>query len=334
LIVRRNSLRRWHKVVLILLGAMILIVSTVLLIVWNTLKGTADAMYEPLPEGTRGQLLEQPTSDSTKHALRDRNETVPASTQAAMGLPNLSEQSPFTLLLIGTDERPGDKGRSDSLALVLVHPQSGTLSLLSIPRDTRTSIVGHHTVDKINHAYAFGGVPMTVATVEQLFKVPVHYYVKTNMNGFVSMIDALNGIEVENRLAFADDGISFPKGKVALQGREALVYVRMRKQDPDGDFGRMQRQRQVLQAILNKSAQLDSAGHWMDLLAQVKENIRTNLQFDDWKQLMLHYRTQLTKVEQQVLQGKGKMINGIYYFLPDEEQLQKITESIRNQLKG
>jgi anionic cell wall polymer biosynthesis LytR-Cps2A-Psr (LCP) family protein len=154
------------------------------------------------------------------------------------------------------------------------------------------------------------------------------------MNGFVSMIDALNGIEVENRLAFADDGISFPKGKVALQGREALVYVRMRKQDPDGDFGRMQRQRQVLQAILNKSAQLDSAGHWMDLLAQVKENIRTNLQFDDWKQLMLHYRPQLTKVEQQVLQGKGKMINGIYYFLPDEEQLQKITESIRNQLKG
>ncbi|GAV10472.1 transcriptional regulator LytR [Paenibacillus sp. NAIST15-1] len=313
---------------------MILIVSTVLLIVWNTLKGTADAMYEPLPEGTRGPLLEQPTSDLTKHAVRDRNETVPASTKAATGLPNLSEQSPFTLLLIGTDERPGDKGRSDSLALVLVHPQSGTLSLLSIPRDTRTSIVGHHTVDKINHAYAFGGVPMTVATVEQLFKVPVHYYVKTNMNGFVSMIDALNGIEIENRLSFTDDGITFPKGKVALQGREALVYVRMRKQDPDGDFGRMQRQRQVLQAILNKSAQLDSAGHWMDLLAQVKENIRTNLQFDDWKQLMLHYRPQLTKVEQQVLQGKGKMINGIYYFLPDEEQLQKIAESIRNQLKG
>ena len=327
-------MRRWHKIVLILLGAMILIVSTVLLIIWNTLKGTADAMYEPLPQGTRGQLQEQPPPDSTKDTVGDANKAVPASTQAAMGLLNLSEQSPSTPLLIGTDERPGDKGRSDSLALVLVHPQSGTLSLLSIPRDTRTSIAGRHTVDKINHAYAFGGVPMTVATVEQLLKVPVHYYVKTNMNGFVSMIDALNGIEVENRLSFTDDGITFPKGKVALQGREALVYVRMRKQDPDGDFGRMQRQRQVLQAILNKSAQLDSAGHWMDLLAQVKENIRTNLQFDDWKQLMLHYRPQLTKVEQHVLQGKGKMINGIYYFLPDEEQLQKIAESIRNQLKG
>lgn len=289
-------------------------------------------MYEPLPEGTRGQLQEQPPPDSTKHTVGVTNKAVPAS--ADNGLPNLSEQSPFTLLLIGTDERPGDKGRSDSLALVLVHPQSGTLSLLSIPRDTRTSIVGHHTVDKINHAYAFGGVPMTVATVEELLKVPVHYYVKTNMNGFVSMIDALNGVEVENRLSFSDDGISFPKGKVTLQGREALVYVRMRKQDPDGDFGRMQRQRQVLQAILNKSAQLDSAGHWMDLLGQVKENIRTNLQFDDWKQLMLHYRPQLTKVEQHVLQGKGEMINGIYYFLPEEEQLRKIAESMRNQLKG
>ncbi|MCY7486353.1 MULTISPECIES: LCP family protein [Paenibacillus] len=325
-----KRLRRWHKVVLILLGILILVAAAFLLIIWHMLKGAADAMYEPLPNKMEGNLPKQQSFSFITPIVEKKNQAVTAPTDHRQ--PNLAEQPPFTLLLIGTDERPGDKGRSDSLALVLVQPRSGTLSLLSIPRDTRTEIVGHHTVDKINHAYAFGGVPMTVATVEQLMKVPVHYYVKTNMNGFASMIDLLGGIEVENSHPFIEDGISIPQGKVTLKGKEALVYVRMRKQDPNGDFGRMQRQRQVLQALLSKSAQLGSASRWMDLLEQLKDNFRTNLQFDDWQELMVHYRPQLQQVEQHVLQGEGRMINGIYFFIPKEAQLKKLAESLRNQL--
>lgn len=326
-----KRLRRWHKVVLILLGTLILVAAAFLLSIWHMLKGTADAMYEPLPDKMGESLPEQQSSPSITLIVEKKNRAMTAPTDHR--LPNLAEKPPFTLLLIGTDERPGDKGRSDSLALVLVQPRSGTLSLLSIPRDTRTAIVGHHTVDKINHAYAFGGVPMTVASVEQLMKVPVNYYVKTNMNGFALMIDSLGGIEVENSHSFTEDGVSIPQGKVTLKGKEALVYVRMRKQDPNGDFGRMQRQRQVLHALLSKSAQLGSASRWMDLLAQVKDNFRTNLQFDDWQELMVHYRPHLKQVEQHVLQGEGRMINGIYYFIPEEAQLKKLAESLRNQLR-
>src|SRR5699024_1631250 len=73
------------------------------------------------------------------------------------------------ILLMGTDEREGDVGRSDAMMIMTLDPKNEQMKVLSIPRDTRTEIVGKGTEDKINHAYAFGGSDMSVATVENMF---------------------------------------------------------------------------------------------------------------------------------------------------------------------
>ena len=85
--------------------------------------------------------------------------------------------------------------------------------MLSLPRDTRTDIIGHGTIDKMNHAYAYGGIPMSIKTVEGFLDIPIDYYVKMNMEGFQEIVNAVGGVTVENDMDLAYKGYSFPKGQ-------------------------------------------------------------------------------------------------------------------------
>ncbi len=82
------------------------------------------------------------------------------------------KQDPFSVLLLGVDEREGDAGRSDTIVAMTVNPTEQSTKMVNIPRDTYTTIVGRNTKDKINHAYAFGGTTMAVASVESLLDIP------------------------------------------------------------------------------------------------------------------------------------------------------------------
>lgn len=330
--------RPWHKAAFVLLGSLLIAGAAGGITVWNALKETADSMYEPLPSRERPSFPASAAVNSGRTVSPKPSAGTDAGrSQAPLpvhdgGMPDLSAQDPFTLLIIGVDEREGDRGRADTLAFVTVQPKRGAASILSIPRDTRTRIEGTGTVDKINHAYAFGGVPMTAATVEQLLQAPVHYYVKTNMEGFTAIIDELDGVDVANAFAFDSDGAVFQQGDIHLSGSDALKYVRMRKQDPDGDFGRMDRQRQVLQALLHKAGRLSAAASWSTLLDHVKKDVRTNIRFEDWSDLWLHYRPEIDNVEHDTLQGQGAKIGGIYYLLVDEREKQRVRQKIYKNL--
>src|SRR5690606_27392907 len=131
--------------------------------------------------------------------------------------------------------------------VLTVNPNKESIQMVSIPRDTRTEIIGKGFEDKINHAYAFGGMEMAIDTVENFLDIPIDYYVQVNMEGFKDLIDAVGGVTVENDLAFTQDGYHFPEGTITLYGDEALAFVRMRKNDPRGEFGRQLRQRQIIE---------------------------------------------------------------------------------------
>lgn len=164
----------------------------------------------------------------------------------------VSKSEPVSILLLGADERGEDKGRSDSLMVITLNPKNNSMKTVSIPRDTYTEIVGKGKSDKINHAYAFGGVDMSVATVENFLNVPINYYIEVNMEGFKDIVDAVGGVDVKNDLEFTQDGHHFAKGNIHLTGDQALAFTRMRKQDPRGDFGRQMRQRQVMQGVIKR----------------------------------------------------------------------------------
>src|SRR5699024_8173863 len=160
------------------------------------------------------------------------------------------------------------------------------MQLVSIPRDTRVPIIGKGFDDKINHAYAFGGNDMSVATVESFLDLELDYYVSLNMDGFQELVEQLDGITVYNDMAWKDSKYDFGFGPIEMDGDKTMSFVRMRKQDPSGDFGRTKRQRQVIQGIVEKGASVGSITKINGVIDILGNNMATNMDFDDMKKLL------------------------------------------------
>lgn len=233
---------------------------------------------------------------------------------------------PLHILLMGTDEREGDKGRSDALMVLSLNPENDKMQLVSIPRDTRTEIVGKGTEDKINHAYAFGGSDMEVATVENFLDMDMDYYVRMNMEGLEELVDELGTITVDNEVAWEDDTYDFPEGSVEMDGDKTLSFVRMRKDDPEGDAGRTKRQRQVMEAIVDKGASIGSVSKINSLIDVFGNNMSTNLDFANMKKLWNGYRDTRKDIESYAIEGEGTRIDGIYYLMVPDEEIEKVHE--------
>lgn len=217
----------------------------------------------------------------------------------------ISKSEPVSILLLGVDERGNEKGRSDSLILITLNPKNNSMKTVSIPRDTYTEIVGKGKSDKINHAYAFGGVDMSVATVEKFLNVPINYYIEVNMAGFKDIVDAVGGVDVNNDLEFKQDKHHFAKGNIHLTGDEALSFTRMRYEDPRGDFGRQMRQRQVMQAVIKKGATFSSLTSYGDVLTAIQKNVKTNLTQDQMFDMQKNYKNCLENSEDIQIPGDG-----------------------------
>ncbi|MED0770933.1 LytR family transcriptional regulator [Bacillus siamensis] len=246
---------------------------------------------------------------------------------------DLGKKDPISVLIMGVDERKNDKGRADTMIYMTVNPKTNTTEMVSIPRDTYTKIPGKGTMDKINHSYAFGGTQMAADTVEDLLDVPVDYFVKVNMESFKDTVDTLGGITVNSTFAFNYDGHSFGTGNISLNGEEALAYTRMRKEDPRGDFGRQQRQRQVIEGIIAKGANISSVTKFGDMFKVIENNMKTNMSFDDMWTVMTDYKNARGKVIQHELKGTGTRINNIYYYKLDEASLASVKKELKESLK-
>ncbi|MCP3763936.1 LCP family protein [Domibacillus sp. A3M-37] len=245
---------------------------------------------------------------------------------------SLQKEETFTVLLLGVDEREGDVGRSDTMLFVSVNGEDNTAKMLSIPRDTRVEITGKGSEDKINHAYAFGGVEMAVETVENFLDMPVDYYVEMNMEGMKEIIDAVGGVEVQNDFAFSNEGDHFAQGRITLSGSEALNYVRMRMEDPNGDFGRQARQRQVMKGILDKGNDPAIILKFTDVMQAVGDNVQTNLSIRDMLDIQKNYASARDHIETVTIDGIGTRIGGIYYYVVDNKEVLRVSNEFKEHL--
>lgn len=245
----------------------------------------------------------------------------------------IENKEPFSILLLGVDEREGDKGRSDTIIVMTVNPKEKSTKMLSIPRDTYVEIVGRNEMDKINHAYAFGGIEMSKATVEKFLDMEIDYVVQVNMDGFKDLVDIVGPITVNNELEFTEDEYTFKEGAIQLNGEQALSYVRMRKKDPNGDFGRQNRQRQVIEASIKEMISMKSVLNYGKILDAAGENIRMNLSLDDILNLREGYTESLNTVTQLYFKkGSSTRINKIYYYVADEEELKELKQELKSHL--
>ncbi len=181
-----------------------------------------------------------------------------------------AKAAPLNFVLMGSDHRGTERGRSDVLQLLHVSGDRKHVFLMSIPRDTWVPIPGHPDA-KINAAYSWGGAALTVETLETLLDVPMDHTAIIDFGGFVNVVDALGGVTVYNQEASSAGDLQFPEGEITLDGESALIFVRQRKNLSDGDFGRAARQREVIKSVVTK---LVSAGVLTDP-ARFRESITT-----------------------------------------------------------
>ncbi|WP_346235385.1 LCP family protein [Lysinibacillus telephonicus] len=280
-------------------------------------KSTMEAIHNPIQQ------------EETKNAIASNNAPILEEPQKQ----DSTTPSPITLLLLGIDQLEDTPGRADTILFLTINPETESMKMLSIPRDTYTEIAGLDFSDKINHSYAFGGMQMAHATVENLLQIPIDYVVTINMEGFKELVDLLDGVEVENEWAFSNWGYDFPEGTITLTGEEALSFVRMRKQDPLGDFGRQIRQRLVVESLLDELSSLNLVWQVPSILDMLREHSETNITFDEIKQFAKYYKPALNNIEQlHFEEGDGRIENGIWYYFPSEKELESIREQLKNSL--
>ncbi|WP_406589660.1 LCP family protein [Bacillus atrophaeus] len=239
---------------------------------------------------------------------------------------------PISILLLGIDERPGDKGRTDSMIVLTINPETKKSTMVSIPRDTRVFMRSKNTNIKINAAYTYEGIEGTVQTVEQFLNIPINYYIKLNMEGFKDIVDAIGGITVNNDFPFTLEGVHIPKGEQHIDGKVALKYARMRKEDPRGDFGRQQRQREIINQIVHEGAQLKSLKNYQGILTSLEKNIQTNLTLDKMIDIQSSYKEAVNNIKQIEVKGDDKKIDNLWYYVVTNETRKDLSKTLRHQL--
>lgn len=160
-------------------------------------------------------------------------------------------------LLVGSDSRGTvANGRSDVIVLVHVDSDRGHVYLVHFPRDLYVDVPGHGK-DKINAAYAYGGVPLLASTLQELVGVPIDHVGLIGFDGFQKMTDAVGGVNVYVEEASTSAGYHFAKGYQHMDGAQALAFVRERKQLSEGDISRGRRQQAFIKALMLKGLSKD-----------------------------------------------------------------------------
>ncbi|MFJ8063952.1 LCP family protein [Psychrobacillus sp. NPDC096426] len=284
-----------------------------------------------------------------RHAASKMYVPLDGDIKDSINIENIKDMdSAFTILLAGIERKEGEKnGRSDMLLVTTVNPQTQKISMVSIPRDTMVDIEEIGMKDKINHAYAHGGINYTINTLENLLEIPIDYYVSTDFQGFEDIVDTVGGVNVDVpftvdiQLADTLKWKTYTKGPMLLQGNEALAYVRMRKKDIEGDRGRNTRQKQVIQDIINKATSLSNITKMDDMIKDVGENVQTNIPPSKYFELMKMYQKIKTNpIEQLQLVGEDKKMyseiekKDIWYFFPTEDSLKELKENLKLNLEN
>ena len=249
----------------------------------------------------------------------------------------LTDDSSFSVLLLGIDNgaygRETEVGRSDTMLLVTVNPKQKKTTMISIPRDSYTEIIGYGTFDKINHAYAFGKEKFSINSVQNMLNIPIDYYITVDMNGLIGLVNAVGGIEVTPNLTFTYENESFTEGITRhVDGEAALRYARMRYDDTEGDTGRQKRQQYVIQKLVEKLLSLGSVTKYEEILKALENSVRTNFTVEKLFQIAQTHKEALQHFESDTINGDGAMIGGVYYFVIPEAEKIRVSNVIRKSL--
>ncbi len=259
-------------------------------------------------------------------------------------------RSRLTLMCVGLDRNimisrdptkngmPYTKGaRSDVLMVASLDLASGKVSILSIPRDTRVDLPGRRRPEKINAAHSIGGIPYTRDTVEDFLGVSVDNHVVIKQEAIKAVVDALGGltVKVDHDMDYDDNWgqlhIHLKEGVHKLNGEQIVGFMRFRH-DAEGDFGRIKRQQQVIQALAEEMKRPDIVLKARPVLEAIREYIQTDLSWEQQLALAEIFRkVSVSDVVTTQLPISGiEKFGDVSYVMPDEEMKQYAVDWIVN----
>lgn len=192
----------------------------------------------------------------------------------------LKEQGSFNILILGEDNVESSR-RSDTILFATIDINDKNVRVIALPRDTRAAIAGHGN-QKLNHAYAYGGVDLAKSTVENYLGQPILYYFVLDYDSFPPLIEAVGGVEidVQKAMKYVDRAgkldINIEPGLQTFDGQGALNFVRFRK-DALGDIGRVQRQQQFMKALLRKAYDPRNIVRIPEIAGEVMKLVKTDM---------------------------------------------------------
>lgn len=235
----------------------------------------------------------------------------------------------ITFLLLGVDTNDVSKGgsRTDTMMVCKVDKSTGKISILSIPRDTRTRIRGRQQEEKINHAHAYGGPELSVKAVKDLLGIDLEYYVKVDYQIVKEFVDLIGGVEVDVPMEIKNTDIK--KGVQVLNGKQALQFLRFRKGYSDQDLGRIRAQQQFIKAAAKQTLKLSNIGKLPQMIKSYYNNVETNIPLDVILKFAANAKDfDVDGMQMATLPGEPQYINGISYFIYDEEEAEILVKEL------
>lgn len=216
----------------------------------------------------------------------------------------------INILLVGQDKRPGEKRqRSDSMILVSINPDTKEVSIISFLRDLYVQIPGGYSDNRLNVPYLYGGFSLLNETLLLNFGVDVDYNIEVDFTGFQKIIDVMGGVTINLTKAEAKHmGGGLVEGENRLNGKQALAYARIRKLD--SDFGRTNRQRNIIMSLFNEAKTLP-IGTLYDLIDEICPYLTTDMSNSDIFMLAADLLPMMTsmKIEQYHVPDDGQYYN-------------------------
>jgi polyisoprenyl-teichoic acid--peptidoglycan teichoic acid transferase len=303
-------------------------------VAWNEVyqeRGDKEDPITQLRKEKEGKKLAAKEKQREKHKQESENDDEdsanPPNDENSEPAININERQAFTIALLGVDTRSNNsfKGRSDTIIVAVINPDTKKITLLSIPRDAYVYIPIVDKYDKIAHAHAYGRAKGAVETLEIFLDVPIDYYISINFHAFQSLIDELGGITIN----VEKDMVGLQKGKQRLDADEALSYVRFRY-DREGDFGRNRRQQQMVKAIIDQTLEVRNPMKIAAMLDILGNNIRTDISLDN----MIYLAQELSNVsgnniDSLLLTGKPLYYNERSYVGISNEDLTNIQKQMK-----
>lgn len=252
--------------------------------------------------------------------------------QSARGVDH--EPHVIWILALGSDARPGEPvlgSRADAIQLVGVNTRTGAATAIGIPRDSYVDIPGYGR-NKINSSMLFGGPQLMADSVAGMVGIRPDYVFTTGFIGFRVMIQAIGGITVNSRYAFYDVVKDYKVGRNRLNGMQAMIFARIRKPLPGGDFDRSANQQRTLVGILREvRSKADEPGFMERAVLSVVRNLDTNLRPSELYTLA-HALTQVepAKFTSCVVGGSGGYVGAASVVFPDIGQARSIASRARD----